>query len=382
MKIHIIENNEDFEYNNKAHLRLITNHCNDYRLCEDENEYNIYEYKNKINDKIMRQILKDRYQAAIYLNDWLKIKSKYEIKPEELEEVTESYITHNWSNKETDIVYKDKKYEGVFYLIEHQTKVDYQMAKRIREYKNEIENHYELNKSKINNEKSKKIANVTAIVVYIENKKWNAKRNIEEIKVENPRLEGRIEDDYALISINEYSIEELKKKLKQNNKNIILKLALINKISNIKDLEIIRKEIKDIKVEENEIDYIASYIHERISKKYGKEVAKLMIKYLENKIEYKEENNMLDDFVDRILEEGEKIAKKGLIEGKKKGIEEGRKEGRKEGIEEGREEGKKESLYQVAINMLKEKCDKAMIKRCTGLSEAKISKLEKSIQNV
>lgn len=56
---------------------------------------------------------------------------------------------------------------------------------------------------------------------------------------------------------------------------------------------------------------------------------------------------MLDDFVDRILEEG-----------------------------------KKESLYQVAINMLKEKCDKAMIKRCTGLSEAKISKLEKSIQNV
>ena len=248
MKIHIIENNEDSEYNNKAHLRLITNHCNDYRLCEDEIKYNVDEYKNKINDKIMRQILKDKYQAAIYLNDWLKIKSKYEIKPEELEEVTESYITHNWSNKETDIVYKDKKYEGVFYLIEHQTKVDYQMAKRIREYKNEIENHYELNKEKSNNKNSKKIANVTAIVVYIENKKWNAKRNIEEIKVENPRLEGIIEDDYALVSINEYSIEELKKKLKQNNKNIILKLALINKISNIKDLEIIRKEIKDIKV--------------------------------------------------------------------------------------------------------------------------------------
>ena len=72
-----------------------------------------------------------------------------------------------------------------------------------------------------------------------------------------------------------------------------------------------------------------------------------MIKYLEDKIENKEGKNMLDDFVDRILEEG-----------------------------------KKESLYQVATNMLKEKCDKAMIKRCTGLSEAKISKLEKSIQNV
>ena len=61
--------------------------------------------------------MKDKYQASIYLNDWLKIKPEYEIKPEDLEEITESYITHTWSNKETDIVYKDKKYEGVLMSI-------------------------------------------------------------------------------------------------------------------------------------------------------------------------------------------------------------------------------------------------------------------------
>ena len=303
----------------------------------------------------MRQILKDKYQAAIYLNDWLKIKSEYEIKPEDLEEVTESYITHTWSNKETDIVYKDKKYEGAFYLIEHQTKVDYLMAKRIREYKNEIENHYELNKIKSDN--NKRIANVIAIVLYIEDKKWNAKRNIEEIKMPNPRVERKIEDDYALVSINEYSIEDLKKKLKQNNKNIILKLALINKVSKTKEIEKIVKEIKDIKVEECEIDYIASYINERISKKISKDVAKLMIKYIENQFEEKEEKNMLEAFVDRFLEEG-----------------------RKEGIKEGRKEAREESLSQVAINMLKEKCDKSMIKKCTGLSETKIAQLEKRLK--
>ena len=81
---------------------------------------------------------------------------------------------------------------------------------------------------------------------------------------------------------------------------------------------------------------------------------------------------MLEAFVDRILEEGEKIAKKGAIEGREKGIKEGRKEGR----EEGREEG----ISIVAINMLKEKCDKCMIKKCTGLSETKIAQLEKSLQ--
>ena len=351
LKIHIIENDEYEEYNNKTNLRLITNNLDSYTLCEDDVKYNTNKYKNNFNDKIMRQILKDKYQAAIYLNDWLKIKPKYEIKPEDLEEVTESYITHTWSNKETDIVYKDKKYDGVFYLIEHQTKVDYLMAKRIEEYKNEIENHYELNRKKSNNEKSRKVANVIAIVIYIEDKKWKAKRNLDEIKIVNPRVEGKIEDDYALISINEYSIEDLKEKLKNNNKNIILKLALINKIAKIKDEKAIIKEIKNIKIREEEIDYISSYINERISKKCGKDVAKLMIKNIEKEINEEEEKNMLEAFVDRFLEEG-----------------------RKEGI--------KESLSQVAINMLKEKCDKALIKKYTGLSDAKIAKLEKTLQSV
>ena len=35
-------------------------------------------------------------------------------------------------------------------------------------------------------------------------------------------------------------------------------------------------------------------------------------------------------------------------------------------------EGEKNGISQVAINMLKEKCDKKMIKKCTGLSDAKI----------
>ena len=161
-----------------------------------------------------------------------------------------------------------------------------------------------------------------------------------------------------MISINEYSIEDLKEKLKKNNKNTILKLALINKISKLKETEVIIKEMKNIKIEENEIDYIASYIFERISKKIGKDVASLMIKNIEENFENeKEEKNMLEAFVDRFLEEGEKRAKKEI----------------KEKIEKER----KESISQIAINMLKEKCDKSLIKRCTGLSYAKINELEK-----
>ena len=116
MKIHIIENDdleEDEKLSNKPKLRLITNDY--YKVAEEESKYSYTKnYTNNFNDKIMRKILKDKVQASIYLNEWLKIKKGFEIKPEEIEEVTESYITKSWKNRETDIVYKDKNTKGYF----------------------------------------------------------------------------------------------------------------------------------------------------------------------------------------------------------------------------------------------------------------------------
>ena len=51
-------------------------------------------------------------------------------------------------------------------------------------------------------------------------------------------------------------------------------------------------------------------------------------------------------------------------------------EGEKRGISKGRAKG----ITQVAINMLKNKCDKETIKKYTGLSDKKINELEKSLQ--
>lgn len=360
MKIHIIENDDLEEYeklSKKPKLRLLTNDY--FKVAEEETKYTLNEnYTNNFNDKIMRKILKDKVQASIYLNEWLKIKNGFEIKPEEIEEVTESYITKSWKNRETDIVYKDKKYEGVFYLIEHQTKVDYLMAKRIREYKNEIENHYELNCS---SKEPRKIANVTALVIYIENEKWKAKTNIEELKIKNPRLKEQPKDDYEIISINNYTLEQLQSKVKENEKNIILKLALINKLGKMQNEEIMIKVMKNIKISSTQIDYVASYINERISKKCGKEFAKLMIKSIEEKLENREEKNMLEDFVDRFLDMADEREKRGKAAGEKI--------------------GEKRGIAQVAINMLKQKYKKEEIKKCTGLSDEKIKELEKTLQN-
>ena len=348
MKIHIIEEYIEIRHN----VRKIE--CQSNKLAEEEAEYT---YLNNSNDKIMRQILKDKNQVAINLNEWLKIKDENKIKPEELEEVTESYITKTWSNEETDILYKDKKYEGVYYLIEHQTKIDYQMAKRIAEYKNEIQNHYQRNE-KIRNNKNYKIANITAIVLYSGDKKWDAKKRFEEMQIINPRLRKNVtkEKEYEVISMDDYTLQELREKVEQNDINIITKIEYIRKVSKIKETEKLIQELKKIKIKKEEINYIASYIVKRINIECGKEKAKLMIKNIEKEYE-EEEDDMLDEFVDRLLYEG-----------------------RKEGKKEGRKEGKAQALIDVAINMLKEKCDKKIIKKCTGLSESKINQLEKSLQ--
>ena len=84
---------------------------------------------------------------------------------------------------------------------------------------------------------------------------------------------------------------------------------------------------------------------------------------------------LMEAFVDKFIEEGER---RGITQGKKIGVD----EGRKIGVDEGRKIGITQGISQVAINMLKEKCDKEMIKKYTGLSYAKISKLEKSLQRV
>ena len=60
------------------------------------------------------------------------------VKPEQInvkniEKYNSSFINKIYQNKEADIVYKLKNRE-IFFLIEHQSKVDYSMPKRILEY--------------------------------------------------------------------------------------------------------------------------------------------------------------------------------------------------------------------------------------------------------
>ncbi len=98
-------------------------------------------------------ILEDKTQVAELINRCLKLKDK--IKPKNLEIYNSSFIDQKFSNQECDIVYK-KKGQQIFFLIEHQSKVDYSMPKRILKYQIAIMEMSMKNK-KITQKKIKKI---------------------------------------------------------------------------------------------------------------------------------------------------------------------------------------------------------------------------------
>lgn len=370
--------------NSKINLRLIIDQIEEEEPCYNiyNNNENNFKYDNNLclreeeyildnekiqhsNDKIMRSMLKSKVQAAVSLNKWLNIKEEYKVKADELEEVTESYITKTWDDRITDILYKDKTYEGVFYLIEHQTQINYEMVQRIEEYKNEIRRNYERNNKNNRNKKEYIVAKVIAIVLYTGEKEWDAAKSISELEAKCPRIKAKELDDYKLISSKDFTIEELKEDSKNNEEDVLSKIFLINKIGQLGNLNQVEKELDKLVLANNQIGYIAAYINNIIKDKYGEETAKLMVKLIQEKVnkEKKEDKDMLlEAFVDTFMQEGER-----------RGIEKGEKRGEKRGIKQG--------ISQVAINMLKEKCDKKVIKKCTGLSDKQITELEKSLQS-
>ena len=128
----------------------------------------------------------------------------------------------------------------------------------------------------------------------------------------------------------------------------------------MKDIKLIENEVSKLKIKKENIKYISAYINNVIKQKYNDNVSKLMINVLVKKLneQSKEDGNMLlEDFVVTLISEGEK-----------------------RGISKGRVQGRDKGITQVAINMLKNKCDKETIKKYTGLSDKKIKELEKSLQ--
>ena len=281
------------------------------------------------------------------------------IKIDDIEKYKNSFVNKMFQNREADIVYKMKD-KNIFFLIEHQTKIDYSMPFRILEYEVAIMKSA-IDENKINTP-NYKLPLVIPIVLYTGNKKWNA---AEYLQKSQETLRNIKEDvgRYNLIDINDLEEKEL-----LEDDTFITKMMLIEK-SKSKE-EIIEKIEKVIeRTKENDESILTSIIKLVLKEKIGDQEVERLI----NKIEGG--NKEMLAVLDMIERENQRY----IDIGREKGIKEGRKEGRKEGKKEGKIEGIKEKSIEIARKLLNKNTSKEEISEITGLDKKEIDKIEKEI---
>lgn len=179
-------------------------------LAEESATYNLIITKddkneNKPHDKLIKEILKDKKELVNLVNKFLKPKEKIK---EEIEKYTNSYINKKYKSKEADIVYKMKD-KDVYFLIEYQSTIDYNMPYRILNYCIDIVNEWK----KGQKNKQSKYPLIVPIVVYTGQTKWNVPRNYKDQQIKVTTFEQyRIDLEYNLIDVNLYNIKDLLEK--------------------------------------------------------------------------------------------------------------------------------------------------------------------------
>lgn len=203
---------------------------------------------NHPHDKAVRLMLSNLQEAANLIN--LALKKKDFIKAKGIEQYKSSFVTKLYKNKESDIVYKDLKNKGIYYLIEHRSKQDKMMPVRIAEYSIEIMREaLDLAKK----EKNYEVPRVIPIVLYTGEGEWKVSKSLEDIQAKIPEITLPSIGNYNLVDINTYSDEEL-----IEARGALPKMLLMEKKSITIEKKI--KKIEECKFTEDEKERISIYI--------------------------------------------------------------------------------------------------------------------------
>lgn len=297
----------------------------------------------KKHDKIFKKILSDEKEMSIFLGKFLGL----DVKENELQKYKNSFITQKYKSKESDMIYKQKG-KNIYYLIEHQSKVDKEMPNRILSYCDELIDEVKRSKKK----KDGKNPIVVPIVLYTGSQNWETAMNFSEtqVPVTKDYKDYLIDLKYKLIDINKYPKDEL---LQNDTKCGIMML-----IEKQKD----NTEIKDSLLK------ILSYTDDQERLEWIKEITLYILsdvlspderEEILNIIENKEENDM-DEWVKRVRRNNEKNEQKLIKKGEKTGMH--------------------QTLKNFIKNMLLNNEDEAKILQYTNLSQKEYQKIKKELK--
>ena len=299
--------------------------------------------REKKHDKIFKEIFQDKEELRQFLSKYIGV----EVESSNLEQCNTNFITPKYEYKNADIVYKEKNKE-VYYLIEQQTKVDYDMPYRMLKYDVEIMDS--VRRGKETNRKDYENPLVVLIVLYTGNQKWTAKRRLTDTQTKKQVKGSKTEIEYILIDINEYSIEEL---LKEGTK---VSIALI---------------LEKSKKSEQVMDNVQKLLDNKKQLEYLEKLAKYMYKDLDNE----EINSIIERIVKANSEGGEEKMSTLRERLKAEYVGEYNK-----GVRIGIKQGISQTLIETIKKLVQENMTNQFIKRVTGYEEEKIEKIRKETQ--
>ena len=292
--------------------------------------------REKKHDKIFKEIFQDKEELRQFLSRYIGV----EVESSNLEQCNTNFITPKYEYKNADIVYKEKNKE-VYYLIEQQTKVDYDMPYRMLKYDVEIMDS--ARRGKETNRKDYENPLVVLIVLYTGSKKWTAKRRLTDTQTKKQVKGSKTEIEYILIDINEYSIEEL---LKEGTK---VSIALI---------------LEKSKKSEQVMDNVQKLLDNKKQLEYLEKLAKYMYKDLDNE----EINRIIERIVKANSEEGEE--KMSTLRERLKAEYVGE-------YNKGVRVGINQNIIETIKKLVQENMTNQFIRRVTGYKEEEIEKIRK-----
>ena len=286
------------------------------------------------NHELVRQLL-----TSFVNEDWIN-----SIEYSTLERIDKSFISDEFAERESDLIYK-AKFKGkdiyIFILLEFQSTVDRFMSLRMLHY------IIELYEDLVKNHKLKTLPAVFPVMLYNGENKWTAPEELC-ILIENSIPEKYLPKfRYFKISENEFSKDFLK-----NLKNSVAALFYTENLSETdlqKEIDIIVELFKTERPDEIKlfINWFKYIFHDR----------KELIDEIQEIVEVK---TMLSTTIKKY---GEKLK----FEGKLEGIHEGIQKGKLEGIHEGK--------LETARALLTKNMSVKEISEITGLSVEEIEKI-------
>ena len=371
-------------------------------LKEDKTEYIITNEskiketakKHQIHDKLFKDIFSDKNEAVKFINKYLNL--QIPLKQEQIEAYSTEFITEEYYKENADIVYKIKD-KDIFFLIEHQSKIDRTMPFRMNEYANLIIRKA-IDKSKMR-QKDYKFPLVIKIVLYTGHKKWNAELELKNIQEVLPGYKPSLED-YNIIDVNNYRDEDLLNDNLLVSKGMYVE-AIRDKQEVVQKLEKMIKSVKeqDIPGGARFIEVIEKYVLEIKNRELNldkeKEGGKTRMSFLELLQEY--QTDLYND-KQNIVKEKEKLSKEKeelSNEKEKLSSEKEKLSSEKEKLSSEKEKlsNEKERLSKEKNNILKkeENLIKRLIKKglsndeiyeLTEISKIKIENIVKQINNM